>query len=83
MLSSDESPPSPILSGPLERRPVECVCVFCVRVCLCLRVAALRSAVIIRIRSGFDSRTLERWTQHMSREITGWLTGYVTDWRLH
>lgn len=35
MLSSDESPPSPILSGPLERR-LGCVCL-----CVCLRLCAL------------------------------------------
>lgn len=49
------------------------------RVCVCVCVAGPGCTVIIRIHSGFDSRALQRWTQHMSREITGWMTGCATD----
>lgn len=52
-----------------------CVCV-CVRLC----VDRLGCTMIIRIHNGFDSGALEQWTQHMPRETTGWLTGYLTGW---
>ncbi len=79
-LSSDESPPSPVLSGPLERRPGSLCVSVCVCVCVCVCVDRLGCTVIIRIHNGFDSGALEQWTQHMPREITGWLTGYLTGW---
>ena len=51
----------------------------------CVCVCALTGSgctVIIRIHNGFDSGALEQRTQHMPREITGWLTGYLTGWLL-
>lgn len=51
-------------------------------VCVCVSLCAERfwCTVIIRIHNGFDSGALVQWTQHMPREITGWLTGYLTGW---